>query len=58
VEVASYRQNQSAISRPMSKGRGKQWQPTPKNLPVPEPYRSPDWALVPAKPAQRLKTNE
>jgi hypothetical protein len=31
VEVASYRQNQSAISRPMSKGR--QWQPTPKNLP-------------------------
>jgi hypothetical protein len=24
---------------------------------VPEPYRSPDWALVPAKPAQRLNTN-
>jgi hypothetical protein len=37
-----------------SKGGGKQWQPTPKNLPgcsVPEPYRSPAWALVPAKPA-------
>jgi len=37
-----------------SKGREKQWQPTPKNLPgysVPEPYWSPDWALVPAKPA-------
>ena len=37
-----------------SKGGGKQWQPTPKNLPgrsVPEPYRSPDWALVPAKPS-------
>jgi hypothetical protein len=43
-----------------SKGRGKQWQPTPKNLPrtrVQGPYRSPDWALVPAKPAQRLNTN-
>jgi hypothetical protein len=24
---------------------------------VPEPYRSPDWALVPAKPAQGLNTN-
>jgi hypothetical protein len=23
---------------------------------VPESYRSPDWALVPAKPAQRLNT--
>jgi hypothetical protein len=36
----------------MPKGKGKQWQPTPKNLPgcsVPEPYWSPDWALVPAK---------
>jgi hypothetical protein len=24
---------------------------------VSEPYRSPDWALVPAKPAQVLNTN-
>jgi hypothetical protein len=24
---------------------------------VPEPYRSPDWALVPAKPALGLNTN-
>jgi hypothetical protein len=24
---------------------------------VPEPYRSPDWALVPAKPAQGLNTH-
>jgi hypothetical protein len=24
---------------------------------VPEPYRSPNWALVPAKPTQRLNTN-
>jgi hypothetical protein len=24
---------------------------------VPEPYRSPDWVLVPAKPAQRLNTS-
>ena len=24
---------------------------------VPEPYRSPDWALVPAKPAEGLNTN-
>jgi hypothetical protein len=24
---------------------------------VPEPYRSPDWALVPAKPAQGLNNN-
>jgi hypothetical protein len=23
---------------------------------VPEPYRSPDWALIPVKPAQRLNT--
>jgi len=35
-----------------SKGGGKQWQTTPKNLPrMPSvPYRSHDWALVPAKP--------
>jgi hypothetical protein len=25
---------------------------------VQEPYRSPDWALVPAKPAQGLNTNQ
>jgi hypothetical protein len=25
---------------------------------VPEPYRSPDWVLVPAKPAEGLNTNE
>jgi hypothetical protein len=45
----------------MSKGGGKEWQPIPKNLPgcsVPEPYRSPDWALVPAKPAYGLNTND
>jgi hypothetical protein len=24
---------------------------------VPEPYRSPDWAMVPAKPAQGLNTS-
>jgi hypothetical protein len=24
---------------------------------MPEPYQSPDWALVPAKPAQGLNTN-
>jgi hypothetical protein len=35
-----------------SKGRGNQWQPTPKKL----PRTQPDWALVPAKPAQRLNT--
>jgi len=43
----------------MSKGGGKKWQPTPKNLPgcsVPEPYRLPNWALVPAKPAKGLNT--
>jgi hypothetical protein len=42
----------------MSKGRGKQWQTTPKRTclerSVPEPYRSYDWALVPAKPVQGL----
>jgi hypothetical protein len=35
-----------------SKGGGKKWQPTLKNLSggsVPEPYQSPDWALVPAQ---------
>ena len=32
---------------------GKQWQTSPRTCPgcsVPEPYRSHDWALVPAKP--------
>ena len=37
-----------------SKGGGKQWQTTPKKTclgcSVPEPYRSHDWALVPAMP--------
>jgi hypothetical protein len=36
-----------------SKGRGNQWQTTPKNLP--EPYRSPDWALIPAKTGPRAE---
>ena len=34
---------------------------TPRNClecSVPEPYRSPDWALVPAKPAFGLNTND
>jgi hypothetical protein len=39
-----------------SKGGGKQWQPTPKNLPrMPEPYWSPDWILVPAKTSLRAE---
>jgi hypothetical protein len=41
-----------AVKMGTSKGRGKQWQTTPKNLPrmrVPEPYWSPECALVPAK---------
>jgi hypothetical protein len=44
-----------------SKGRRKQWQTTAKNVPrmqrartIPVAY----WALVPAKPAQRLNTND
>jgi hypothetical protein len=35
--------------------RGKQWQTTPKNLPRMQPYRSPDWALVPAKTGPRAE---
>ena len=39
-----------------SKGGGKQWQTTPKYLPrMPEPYRSHDWALVPASPASKAE---
>jgi len=41
-----------------SKGGGKQWQPTPKNLSgrsVPEPYRSPEWVLVSAKTGLRAE---
>ena len=37
---------------------GKQWQTTPKTCPgcsVPEPYRSHDWALVPASPASKAE---
>ena len=40
------------------KAGGKQWQTTPKNCPecsVPEPYRSHDWALVPASPASKAE---
>jgi hypothetical protein len=43
-----------------SKGRGMQWQTTPKTCPecsMPEPYRSPDWTLVPAETGPRLNTN-
>ena len=43
-----------------SKGGGKQWQTTPKNLPSsgcsePEPYRSHDWALVPDNPVSKAE---
>ena len=41
-----------------SKGGRKQWQTTPKTCPrcsVPEPYRSHDWALVPANPASKAE---
>ena len=41
-----------------SKGGGKQWQNTPRTCPgcsVPEPYRSHDWALVPARPASKAE---
>ena len=43
-----------------SKGGGKQWQttPNPSTCPacsVPEPYRSHDWALVPASPASKAE---
>ena len=37
---------------------GKQWQTTPKTCPgrrMPEPYRSHDWALVPASPASKAE---
>jgi len=37
---------------------GKQWQTTPRTCPgcsVPEPYRSHDWALVPANPASKAE---
>ena len=41
-----------------SKGGGKQWQTTPRTCPgcsVPEPYRSHDRALVPARPATKAE---
>ena len=40
-----------------SKGGGKQWQPTPKNLPRMQCARmqSPDWVLVPAKTGLRAE---
>ena len=41
-----------------SKGGGKQRQTTPRTCPgccVPEPYRSHDWALVPANPASKAE---
>ena len=41
-----------------SKGGGKQWQTTPMTCPgcsVPEPYRSHDWALVPANPDSKAE---
>ena len=37
---------------------GKQWQTTPRTClgcSVPEPYRSHDWALVPASPASKAE---
>jgi len=37
---------------------GEQWQTTPRTCPggsVPEPYRSHDWALVPASPASKAE---
>jgi hypothetical protein len=44
-----------------SKSRAKQWQiplRTCLECSVPEPYRSPDCTLVPAKTGQRLNTND
>jgi hypothetical protein len=44
----------------MSKGRGNNGKlplRTCLECSVPEPYRSPDWALVPAKLAQRMNNN-
>ena len=41
-----------------SKGGRKQWQLPPRTCPgcsVPEPYRSHDWALVPASPASKAE---
>ena len=56
ASLRTYRQPAAKVGT--SKGGGKQWQTTPKNLPrisVPEPYRSHDWDLFPASQASKAE---